>query len=47
MIFIDVLADEELQTVVNKLISGMLPHENFKPSVYNEILTSIYKIRRV
>ena len=44
MIFIDVLADEELQTVVNKLISGMLPHENFKPSVYNEILTSIFKL---
>lgn len=44
MIFIDVLADEELQNTINKLISGMLPHEEFKPSLFNEILGSIFKL---
>lgn len=46
MINIDITADNELQNVVNKFISGMLPHEHYNsenfPSILNNTLSYIH-----
>lgn len=43
MISIDILEDEALQTAVNRIISGMLPHEGYQPELYTDLLFSVYK----
>lgn len=43
MISIDILGDEALQTAVNRIISGMLPHEGYQPELYTDLLYSVYK----
>ena len=40
MINIDIVADEELQKVVNVFISGMLPHANYNPDNFPSILSN-------
>ena len=40
MINIDIVADEELQKVVNVFISGMLPHANYNPENFPAILSN-------
>lgn len=41
MLSIDILADEELQEVVNIFISGMLPHANYQPENFTSILKNV------
>lgn len=41
MLNVDIIADEELQDVVNKFISGMLPHENYKPECFVGLLRDV------
>lgn len=43
MLNINILEDEELQDVVNKFISGLLPHENFDHRYFSEILNTLFK----
>lgn len=43
MLKIDILADEDLQLVVNRFISALLPHENFVPDMYSQVLHTIFK----
>lgn len=41
MLHIDILTDENLQYAVNTLISGMLPHKNYKSECYSSILSNL------
>ena len=42
MISVDILQDEELQKVVNTLISGMLPHRKYSPEYFASILNNTF-----
>lgn len=43
MLNVNILEDEELQDVVNRFISGLLPHDNFDDRYFSEILNILFK----
>lgn len=43
MIYLDILHDENLQSALNKVISGALPTENYDPTFFSECVDSILK----
>ena len=44
MLHIDVQSDEILQENLNKVISGLLPHSNYEPKLFTDLLTNIFKL---
>lgn len=47
MLTIDIQSDELLQENLNKLISGMLPHENMEDALFGDVLASIVEVIKV
>lgn len=43
MLSINILDDEALQTAVERIISGLLPHEGFEPELYGDLLNNLFK----
>ena len=43
MIKITIYKDEDLQNAVNNFISALLPHDNYNPVNFSEILNTIFK----
>lgn len=43
MLKIDILQDEDLQEIVNRFISALLPHDSYCPSMYSQVLHCIFK----
>lgn len=43
MLSINILEDEELQDILKKFISSILPHENYNSSEFDTVLQSIFK----
>ncbi|GAA0101713.1 hypothetical protein UT300012_24280 [Paraclostridium bifermentans] len=44
MLHIDVQSDDLLQENLNKVISGLLPHDKYEPKLFTDLLTSIFKL---
>lgn len=44
MLHIDVQSDEILQENLNKVISGLLPHDNYEPKLFSDLLTNVFKL---
>lgn len=44
MLHIDVQQDEILQENLNRIISGVLPHQNYEPSLFIDLTESIFKL---
>lgn len=44
MLHIDVQQDEMLQENLNKVISGVLPHEKYEPNLFMDLTESIFKL---
>lgn len=47
MLKFNLLEDEELCSILNVFISGLLPHENYKPDSYSDILENLFKYVRL
>lgn len=43
MLSINILDDEALQTAVERVMSGLIPHEGFEPELYSDLLNNIFK----
>lgn len=43
MLKIEILQDEELQEILNKFTSALLPHDNYDPSMFTTILNTIFR----
>lgn len=47
MLGIDVMEDDDLREVVEKFISALLPHDNYDPEPFSDILSTIFKYVRL
>lgn len=43
MIKLDLMSDEPLQNIVAEMFSGLLPHENYEPKYFSQILSIIFR----